>query len=553
MPNQMIALQARAPEIPSYNELIAGRDANMARRNALALQQQTMQQNAMMQQRTADAESASRNALQLAHGGDFAGAERQYGLGAGNMDVHKLLAGLQTEQRDQLHTKLASIVPAATAALNTADPAQRAAIFQAAAPQLVQSGWTQEQIASFPLTDDALTSAIENARDPVQAMAAFAESQKPYTLAPNQERRVGSTVIARNEAPEGLQYIQLADGTWQAVPKTAPAGAAPGAPGGDVFSRMIGVESGGQHFNARGAPLTSPAGAIGIAQVMPATAPEAAALAGLPFDENRYRTDRDYNLALGQAYFNKQRADFGDDRLAAAAYNAGPGAVRRALRAGGQTGWLAKLPAETQAYVANVFGSGAASPTSGQPFGPTTPPKPPKTGTTTEDERKIASNVRNMLSASRELAAAVQEDASAMAPGGGEYAAGMIPFYGSEAAQWMQSGARQRFNSALEKILAGVTFINTGAGVSETQMNSYRRSYFPTIQDTPRTRQQKMLGVIQFIRDAKVRAGNAWTPELDASLNQLQNLFGRAATFGSAPTASAGRASSGVRVTKVAD
>lgn len=406
MPNQMIALQARAPEIPSYNELIAGRDANMARRNALALQQQTMQQNAMMQQRTADAESASRNALQLAHGGDFAGAERQYGLGAGNMDVHKLLAGLQTEQRDQLHTKLASIVPAATAALNTADPAQRAAIFRAAAPQLVQSGWTQEQIASFPLTDDALTSAIENARDPAQAMAAFAESQKPYTLAPNQERLVGSNVIARNEAPEGLQYIKLADGTWQAVPKTAPAGAAPGVPGGDVFSRMIGVESRGQHFNARGAPLTSPAGAIGIAQVMPATAPEAAALAGLPFDENRYRTDRDYNLALGQAYFNKQRADFGDDRLAAAAYNAGPGAVRRALRAGGQTGWLAKLPAETQAYVAKVFGGGAAPAVPNRPFGPTTPPKPAKAGGTAGAPKPAAGSTGGPPKA--EIAAAVQ-------------------------------------------------------------------------------------------------------------------------------------------------
>jgi len=152
---------------------------------------------------------------------------------------------------------------------------------------------------------------------------------------------------------------------------------------------------------------------------------------------------------------------------------------------------------------------------------------------TTEDERKIGSNVTNMISAAKEIANIVRTDASAIAPSGVEYTAGQVPFYGDEAARFAQSGPRQRFNAALEKILSAVTFINTGAGVSKEQMDGYRRSYFPTYQDTDRTRQSKLLGVVQFIRDAKVRAGNAWTPELDASLNSLQNIFASPKTYGS--------------------
>jgi hypothetical protein len=168
--------------------------------------------------------------------------------------------------------------------------------------------------------------------------------------------RGGATEVqgSRVQAAEGMQYVKNDRGDIFAMPKTQ-AGTG-GFGGGDTFSRMIGVESGGKQFDRGGRPLTSSAGAIGIAQVMPKTAPEAARLAGLPFDDNRYRNDADYNRALGKAYYEKQLADFGDERLAAAAYNAGPGAVRRALQKGGPDGWINHVPAETQNYVRSVFG-----------------------------------------------------------------------------------------------------------------------------------------------------------------------------------------------------
>lgn len=122
-----------------------------------------------------------------------------------------------------------------------------------------------------------------------------------------------------------------------------------------IWQNMIQAESGGRQVDSKGAPLRSSKGALGVAQVMPTTGPEAAALAGEPWDPQRLATDAGYNARLGQAYFQKQLQDFGDPVKAAAAYNAGPGAVRDAMRRGGDN-WLGLLPRETRDYVAKVAG-----------------------------------------------------------------------------------------------------------------------------------------------------------------------------------------------------
>jgi len=82
----------------------------------------------------------------------------------------------------------------------------------------------------------------------------------------------------------------------------------------------------------------SPAGAGGLAQLMPDTALELGV---------KDRFDPAENLRGGADYLARQLARFGDVRLALAAYNAGPGRVAR----------LGRVPdiAETQAYVATVI------------------------------------------------------------------------------------------------------------------------------------------------------------------------------------------------------
>lgn len=133
--------------------------------------------------------------------------------------------------------------------------------------------------------------------------------------------------------------------------------------------KQIHTESGGKQFGSDGKPLTSPKGAIGVAQVMPGTGPEAAKLAGLPWDEHRYKNDADYNLQIGDAYMGAKLKEFGGDRVKAeAAYNAGAGNVRKAMRRAEASGgdWRDYLPAETQGYIGHKGTGNRGMPLSGK-------------------------------------------------------------------------------------------------------------------------------------------------------------------------------------------
>jgi hypothetical protein len=121
----------------------------------------------------------------------------------------------------------------------------------------------------------------------------------------------------------------------------------------DLIDRVSTQESGGQQFDANGNPLESSAGAIGVMQVMPQTGPEAAEMAGLPWDEQAYYSDPAYNKLIGTAYLSEMLRRYdGDVELALVAYNAGP---RRAdAYKSGKINFSA-LPAETQNYVARIM------------------------------------------------------------------------------------------------------------------------------------------------------------------------------------------------------
>lgn len=139
-----------------------------------------------------------------------------------------------------------------------------------------------------------------------------------------------------------------------------------------LFSAMLWQESGGNQYGKDGAPLVSPKGAVGVAQVMEDTGPEAARLAGVAWDRDKWLNDPRYNAKLGQAYFGAQMTKYGNNPvLAVAAYNAGPGAVDGWIKKIGdpRTGAVsneqfgAAIPyEETRNYVANVTGSAGAIP-----------------------------------------------------------------------------------------------------------------------------------------------------------------------------------------------
>jgi hypothetical protein len=368
MANQMIALQTRNPQLPDPSKMTS----------QYATMMNLAQQN----------ETSRRQGLQAQQAMDIKAAEE-----ARAVDLQKPALAEAGSKATSAMIKTAmdfnNFVRTALSVADTPDQVVELAGRIARQPQFQDEmfqGSLQEAVASMP-RDPALFEPWKKktALSTLEADKRYKVQLKTQTTG-DEERIVaisdfGGDAVevpgSRIQAPQGMQYIRGADGATYTVPKQtggsfgtpAPAVGTPapaGAPGrgGDTFTRMIKQESGGKQFDRSGRPLTSSAGAIGIAQIMPKTAPEAARLAGLPYDKTRLENDKEYNRALGEAYYKKQLTDFnGDERLAAAAYNAGPGAVRRALAKGGPDGWINNVPRETRDYVAAV--TGVAAPASG--------------------------------------------------------------------------------------------------------------------------------------------------------------------------------------------
>lgn len=108
------------------------------------------------------------------------------------------------------------------------------------------------------------------------------------------------------------------------------------------------------------ADARSHAGAMGLMQLMPATARETAQRFGIPLRSPQQAYTPEVNIQLGAAYLSQVYRQFGGNRiLASAAYNAGPGRVRQWLRGNEQMPydiWIETIPFdETRQYVQNVL------------------------------------------------------------------------------------------------------------------------------------------------------------------------------------------------------
>jgi soluble lytic murein transglycosylase-like protein len=108
----------------------------------------------------------------------------------------------------------------------------------------------------------------------------------------------------------------------------------------NLFERQINQESG---FNPN---AVSPAGAIGIAQIMPSTA------AGWSVDPH----DPVASLSAAAAAMARYYTTYQSYPKALAAYNAGTSRLDIAL-AQCRTSWMACVPAETQRYIQAIMGA----------------------------------------------------------------------------------------------------------------------------------------------------------------------------------------------------
>jgi soluble lytic murein transglycosylase len=90
--------------------------------------------------------------------------------------------------------------------------------------------------------------------------------------------------------------------------------------------------------------IKSPVGAVGLMQLMPDTARLTAKGTNLAFDDAALKTP-EVSIALGTKLLHSLRSKYGHAALAAAGYNAGPGAVDR---------WQKTLPAEFDLFVESI-------------------------------------------------------------------------------------------------------------------------------------------------------------------------------------------------------
>jgi soluble lytic murein transglycosylase-like protein len=85
------------------------------------------------------------------------------------------------------------------------------------------------------------------------------------------------------------------------------------------------------HFRPK---AVGPGGSLGLMQLMPRVAADLAGRHGIPWQGLRTLTDPVKNVHLGVLYLAEMRDAFGDTQLAMAAYNIGPGAVKKRLARG---------------------------------------------------------------------------------------------------------------------------------------------------------------------------------------------------------------------------
>ncbi|HBZ3643181.1 transglycosylase SLT domain-containing protein [Klebsiella pneumoniae] len=208
-----------------------------------------------------------------------------------------------------------------------------------------------------PILYNTAVEKVDNAIDTYSAANGWSTEQTAAMKKDTQQKMALSATQAN--IAERTKGMMNADGTLNAYDGTIDPD--------QLATAAFYQESRLSQFDASGQPLTSKKGAVGIAQVMKDTGPEAAQAAGLPWDEERWRNDPAYNLALGKAYLNKQLKAFGGNNvLALAAYNAGPGKVNEWIskygdpRTGAITNedFIRSIPfQETQSYVTKIMDS----------------------------------------------------------------------------------------------------------------------------------------------------------------------------------------------------
>jgi hypothetical protein len=125
-----------------------------------------------------------------------------------------------------------------------------------------------------------------------------------------------------------------------------------------------------------------------------------------------------------------------------------------------------------------------------------------------------------LLRRAQEISSVLSANKKAEAPTALEAGMENVPLL-SRATNLVRNEDRQIVSSAQDDILDALLYLSTGAAYNKEQLAQQKSAYLPSWSDKPATREIKRQRLVQAIEGARVRAGRAWSPELDAAMQQL--------------------------------
>jgi hypothetical protein len=135
-------------------------------------------------------------------------------------------------------------------------------------------------------------------------------------------------------------------------------------------------------------------------------------------------------------------------------------------------------------------------------------------------EQQASAATRRLLQRAKEISAAVKRNPKSEAPSAVEAGMENTPLL-SRATNLVRDTDRQIVSSAQNDVLDALLYLATGAAYNREQLEQQKSAYLPVWSDDPATRATKRQRLAQAIEGARVRAGRAWTPELEEELNKL--------------------------------
>ncbi len=139
----------------------------------------------------------------------------------------------------------------------------------------------------------------------------------------------------------------------------------------------------------------------------------------------------------------------------------------------------------------------------------------------TEDEKKTAYHASKMLDSINRIGQLSKESTDAMTPGIGEAMAASTAGAYSGTANVARSGNRQAVFGLQADLVDSLLYLATGAAYNKEQLEQKRESLLPAFTDKPEAIEEKKRSLQQYMTAAKIRAGNAWKPEMESALKSI--------------------------------